>query len=589
MSRLSALFCALLLLAISTVVAGAWGLIRRDRAALVERFGAERIHAVDEAARGITSELEDVAEDLRFAGQLLSTSGVPSQHERELRALLQVAREYQGIAVFGEEDPRGDVFILAPLTSAQFQRGDLEPTMFATARSALRREPGELETSPPLSTPWLRVFATAVPPKDGGPSTRAVAVLVDLERYFSSLHLISTEEDSRLLVLGAYGRPTPATDAVLRDRVDALDAGREDFPALATLLGRMRAGDRGMLRIDERQAPRLGLPRADVIAAFTPVHIKGGAHWSVATLTSTTALRSLEQALVFRFTLAAGAVALLLAAFAAYVFISSRRALELRESRRHAARLAHLHEKAQKILDHVPTGILALASDGRITSVNAVLREKLGDDAIGRSISTVFSAAPEPVVARLLALIEAALSSGRVRTLLGEELALFGEPGQYSLHAVPLEHPDPEVKSLLVVEDLSHLRALESQLLRAEKLATVGVLAAGIAHEVGTPLGVVRGRAEYLLQKQGSGSPGGDGLRVIIEQIDRVSRTIRQLLDFARLQAPQVRALSLGRPRVRSRSSSVSRPSVATSRCGWRSRRGCPSCRRTPISSSRSS
>ena len=49
---------------------------------------------------------------------------------------------------------------------------------------------------------------------------------------------------------------------------------------------------------------------------------------------------------------------------------------------------------------------------------------------------------------------------------------------------------------LVVVEDVTELRALSSQLLRAEKLATVGVLAAGIAHEIGTPLGVVRGRAE---------------------------------------------------------------------------------------------
>jgi C4-dicarboxylate-specific signal transduction histidine kinase len=47
-----------------------------------------------------------------------------------------------------------------------------------------------------------------------------------------------------------------------------------------------------------------------------------------------------------------------------------------------------------------------------------------------------------------------------------------------------------------VIEDLTELDALNSQLMRAEKLATVGVLAAGIAHEVGTPLSVARGRVE---------------------------------------------------------------------------------------------
>ena len=51
------------------------------------------------------------------------------------------------------------------------------------------------------------------------------------------------------------------------------------------------------------------------------------------------------------------------------------------------------------------------------------------------------------------------------------------------------------------MEDVSRVGALESQLLRAEKLATVGVLAAGMAHEIGTPLGVVRGRAEYVAEE----------------------------------------------------------------------------------------
>src|SRR5262249_2368594 len=145
------------------------------------------------------------------------------------------------------------------------------------------------------------------------------------------------------------------------------------------------------------------------------------------------------------------------------------------------------------------------------------------------------AAAPQ-VVARLRGLVDAALSEGRVQSQHGQHLALFGKEGQYSLHAVPLEPRTPEARVLLVVEDLSEVRALESRLLRAEKLATVGVLAAGIAHEIGTPLGVVRGRAEYLLGKLPGDSPHGGGVRVIMEQIDRVTRTIRQLLDFARVK-----------------------------------------------------
>ena len=106
-----------------------------------------------------------------------------------------------------------------------------------------------------------------------------------------------------------------------------------------------------------------------------------------------------------------------------------------------------------------------------------------------------------PVLERLRTLVDGALATGFVQSRHGEHLPLFGKDGQYSLHAVPLEPGFPEAHVLLVVEDLSEVRALELRLLRAEKLATVGVLADGIAHEIGTPLGVVRGRAEYLLGK----------------------------------------------------------------------------------------
>ena len=93
-------------------------------------------------------------------------------------------------------------------------------------------------------------------------------------------------------------------------------------------------------------------------------------------------------------------------------------------------------------------------------------------------------------------------------------------------------------RAISLAERLRHaeaLRSLEDQLIRAEKLATTGVLAAGIAHEVGTPLGVIRGRAELLLEPTDEDS-NKRGLNAIIQQIDRISGTIRQVLDFSRAQ-----------------------------------------------------
>lgn len=74
----------------------------------------------------------------------------------------------------------------------------------------------------------------------------------------------------------------------------------------------------------------------------------------------------------------------------------------------------------------------------------------------------------------------------------------------------------------------------EAQILVQDRLASVGLLASSLAHEIGTPLGVIRGRAEYL-ELQLRGDPNvKKNVEIIISQIDRVSKLIRSLLNLAR-------------------------------------------------------
>lgn len=537
----------LLCVALTSVGVGVITVIRHNRASLVRQFVVDRQAQLDEATRGVAESLEDVGEDLRFAGELLSQPGSEQEHRRELGALLEVVGQYKAIAAYDESGAER-LRLVDRRTDPQLVQRVFFARMAETTRQALSRPPGDITTSPPLlgtEGAWLRILATAIPASEGRPGG-GVAVLVDMESFFLPLRIVTSDPEARLLLIGAHGRPSPASDPVLADWYQRLEGEAGRVPQYATLATKMRAGERGTLLLGEQEAMLLGLGPAEAVAAFTPIPLKGGSHWSAATLVSTAALRSHEQGLILRLSLAALLVTLFLVAFGAYVVVAQRRAVALSESRRHADRLAHLHDKTQKILDNIPTGVLALTAEGRISAVNQPLRARMPPSVIGAPLAAAFPRAPEPVVSRLGELVGAASSESRVRSLLGEPLALFGEEGQYNLHAVPLEAREPEVRTLLVIEDLSNLRALETQLLRAEKLATVGVLAAGIAHEIGTPLGVVRGRAEYVLGKLGAGHPQAAGVSVIIDQIDHVSRTIRQLLDFSRLQPAAVRPVALG-------------------------------------------
>lgn len=84
------------------------------------------------------------------------------------------------------------------------------------------------------------------------------------------------------------------------------------------------------------------------------------------------------------------------------------------------------------------------------------------------------------------------------------------------------------------LERLQELRRKDEQLLQAEKLATVGVLVSGLAHEIGTPLGIVSMRLQLLRRKTADGDDDRKTLDTALEQLDRVTGLIRQLLDFAR-------------------------------------------------------
>ena len=96
-----------------------------------------------------------------------------------------------------------------------------------------------------------------------------------------------------------------------------------------------------------------------------------------------------------------------------------------------------------------------------------------------------------------------------------------------------------EANRRVATEAAARVAALE-QLRHTERLAIVGQLAAGVAHELGTPLGVVSARAELLASGDVSAADAGANARIILEQTDRMTAIIQQLLDFSRRRATKI-------------------------------------------------
>jgi two-component system nitrogen regulation sensor histidine kinase GlnL len=88
--------------------------------------------------------------------------------------------------------------------------------------------------------------------------------------------------------------------------------------------------------------------------------------------------------------------------------------------------------------------------------------------------------------------------------------------------------------SVLVLRDLTHRKELEEDLKRSDRLAQLGTLAAGLAHEVKNPLGGIRGAAQLMKREIGANAPLAQYADIVVREVDRVNRLIEQLLDLTR-------------------------------------------------------
>jgi nitrogen-specific signal transduction histidine kinase len=199
-------------------------------------------------------------------------------------------------------------------------------------------------------------------------------------------------------------------------------------------------------------------------------------------------------------------------------------------------RLEHFHSV---LLDNMPDGLMTVGREGTVRAANPAalsIFEDVGPSVVGRPFSDI----------KLQYLDDTdSDKAARYENSPWKHCAYGGR--DLEILTTPLTGPDPgreeEGGRLVLIRDRTDLKALEDDLNEAERLAAIGRLAAGLAHEIRNPLSALRGFAQYFAGKLAGRNPEEQYAKTMVEEADRLNRVVTDLMFLAKPREPQMEAI----------------------------------------------
>jgi len=195
------------------------------------------------------------------------------------------------------------------------------------------------------------------------------------------------------------------------------------------------------------------------------------------------------------------------------------------------------------LISRLPVGIIATDQDGRIRTFNSTASAMTD-----REAESVRNGEPEAVlpseIARFFALQD------QSDEITDRDVVLKGADNmRYSLHlsSLPVYNQFSEFMGrVLLMYDLSELKRLEKEIQRHDRLVALGKMAAGVAHEVRNPLSSIKGFATLLGSKFKDGSQEHEAANLMVQEAERLNRSITELLNYARPTPLRKESVDLG-------------------------------------------
>ncbi|MBV9241643.1 MAG: PAS domain S-box protein [Acidobacteria bacterium] len=196
--------------------------------------------------------------------------------------------------------------------------------------------------------------------------------------------------------------------------------------------------------------------------------------------------------------------------------------------------LEHLRALHERIVESIRSGLVTTDLDGNIYTFNAAATEITGyhlDQVQGRPLSEIFGNIQEQIDLSL----EAAGEGEALPRFEADLLTPDGFVVRIGFSVSLLMSEKNEATGLIITfQDLTEIRSMEESIRRKDRLAAVGRVAAGLAHEIRNPLGAMRGAIQVLESSTAPGSTQAGLMDIILKESDRLNSIITNFLSYAR-------------------------------------------------------